>query len=184
MLRSKKPFAARFWEKVDKSGGPDACWLWTGDISTSGYGRFGIWDAVANKGHMEYAHRVAYELTYGLIHNGFLICHHCDVKLCCNPTHYFAGTTRDNMQDAARKGRTCSGERHRSHTNPGTVLKGEQIGNSKLTSDEVREIRLASLNGVLGSVLAAQFGISPSMITMIISRKRWKHVSSRTEPLR
>lgn len=33
--------AARFWEKVDKSGGPDACWPWTaaptrGDMARSG----------------------------------------------------------------------------------------------------------------------------------------------------
>lgn len=32
---------ARFWSKVDKSGGPDGCWLWKAGLDKHGYGRFG-----------------------------------------------------------------------------------------------------------------------------------------------
>jgi hypothetical protein len=31
--------------------------------------------------------------------------HKCDVTLCIEETHLYAGTHRDNMQDASRKGR-------------------------------------------------------------------------------
>lgn len=39
-LRNTKgvPLAERFWPKVDKSGGPDACWPWLGGINGDGYG--------------------------------------------------------------------------------------------------------------------------------------------------
>src|SRR5438874_974236 len=33
------PLKDGFWSKVDKSGGPDACWPWTGCINAWGYGK-------------------------------------------------------------------------------------------------------------------------------------------------
>jgi hypothetical protein len=36
--KRKKPLAERYWSKVDKSGGPDACWPWTAGRSAGGYG--------------------------------------------------------------------------------------------------------------------------------------------------
>ncbi len=46
----------RFWSKVDKSAGPDGCWLWTGSRYQSGYSRFLVYP------HYFSAHRVAYTL--------------------------------------------------------------------------------------------------------------------------
>ena len=46
----------RFWSKVYKS---DGCWIWLAFVSPDGYGRFGL------NGKTEYAHRVAFFLTYG-----------------------------------------------------------------------------------------------------------------------
>lgn len=54
------------------------------------------------------AHRVAWELEYGSIPEGMLVCHHCDVKSCQNPTHLFLGTPLDNMQDRDQKGRNSN----------------------------------------------------------------------------
>ncbi len=49
---------ARFWAKVDMSGGPDACWPWLGGTA-KGRGQF-----VAQETSHQ-AHRVAYTIKYG-----------------------------------------------------------------------------------------------------------------------
>lgn len=89
----------RFWSKVDKSGGPDACWPWTGALSTKGYGRFAL-----STGNYIQANRFSYELTYGSLGDLFA-CHRCDNPRCCNPAHLFPGTHQDNMRDMRQKGR-------------------------------------------------------------------------------
>lgn len=79
---------------------PSGCWDWTGGKSL-GYG-------ILNVGHRlvpERAHRVAYKLFWGAIPDGMEVCHHCDRKVCCAPTHLFIGTHHENMLDAAAKGR-------------------------------------------------------------------------------
>lgn len=64
--------------------------------------------------------------------------------------------------DMARKGR---------HLGPG--LKGQDHGEAKLIDDDVREIRRSTLPGIL---LAQDFGVSPSLISLIRLRKAWKHI--------
>src|SRR5580692_1475951 len=57
------PDVERFWAKVDRSGGPHACWPFTkSSVSRrTGYGNFWL------NGKTVLAHRVAYALTYGPI---------------------------------------------------------------------------------------------------------------------
>jgi transposase-like protein len=86
-----------FWTFVDKSG---QCWLWTGATNGDGRGR------IRFDGRMQYAYRVAWELTHGApIPADREACHTCDNPICVNPVHIFSGTRLDNMQDAAAKGR-------------------------------------------------------------------------------
>ncbi|MCA1636585.1 MAG: HNH endonuclease [Acidobacteria bacterium] len=146
----------RFWAQVDRSGGPDACWLWTGFVRPNGYGNFGV-------NYKEYkAHRVSYFLEHGRIDNDTLILHHCDVRSCVNPAHLFQGTPKDNSQDAVRKGRN-------------TRLFGEQNGKAKLTRVAVLKIRrLYKAGGVFQRTLAKQFGVSEATISYVISGGRWK----------
>ncbi|MDX1253654.1 MAG: HNH endonuclease signature motif containing protein, partial [Oceanisphaera sp.] len=87
----------RFWAKV-KGDKEDACWLWQGAVSTSGYGNLRA-DKVYRR-----AHRTAYELCHGNIPDGMCVMHSCDVKLCCNPAHLSVGTLAENTRDAAEKG--------------------------------------------------------------------------------
>jgi len=104
------------------------------------------------------AHRIAYELAYGAIPDGVLVCHRCDVPACVNPSHLFIGTHVENMSDCVAKGRTAKGEKH---------------GLSKLTEKEVIEIRSCS-----GSqrMIAKQFGVSQTLVGYIRRREYWKHV--------
>jgi len=76
------------------------CWLWTGHMMSTGYGRTQIKD----KTYL--THRLSYEAFNEPIPEGLWVLHKCDVRLCVNPKHLFVGTHQDNMNDAVKKGRT------------------------------------------------------------------------------
>lgn len=89
----------RFWSKVDRSGGPHACWPWLAKRARNGYGSFWY------EGRNVSAHRVAHVLAHGPVPAGLLVMHSCDNRPCCNPAHLSAGTASDNAHDKFRKGR-------------------------------------------------------------------------------
>lgn len=111
----------RFWAKVDKSGGPDACWLWTAGRSDWGYGHF----RVGSKNLQ--AHRFAWELTRGPIPAGLLVLHRCDNPPCCNSAHHFLGTHADNMADAKAKGRLRNPQAEKTHCKRGHPLTPDNV---------------------------------------------------------
>ena len=154
-MRAKTPLATRFWPKVDRSGGPLACWPWTAALVV-GYG------ALKEGGRVTYAHRVAWELTHGApLADTEVIRHTCDNPPCCNPTHLQRGTHADNSRDKLLKGRQPFGERH---------------GMSKLTEAQVVEIRQRRAQGERPSVLARAFGVSDGAIWLICTGARWRSV--------
>lgn len=166
----------RFEELVDRSAGPDACWPWLGIIEANGYGRLtDYWKKYL-------AHRLAYTFEHGEIPPGKNVCHSCDNRRCVNPSHLWLGTHLENMADMAAKGRSV----RRGPTNP---LRGEALATSRLTEQEVVEIRAAYANrreagaklhrgdaptSVRG--LAARYGVTPSAIHAIVTRKTWTHL--------
>lgn len=157
---------ARFWSKVDRNGPVPAhaphlgpCWLWTATRTPPGYGQLGI--KLNGKHRMAFAHRVSF-----FIHNGRwpepICCHHCDNPSCVNPAHLFAGTQSDNLADMDAKGRR-------------NQPRGERIGLSKLTEFDVQAIRAAAANGQMLKDIAPAYGVSRKTISVIVSRKHWKH---------
>jgi hypothetical protein len=83
----------------------NVCWEYTGSVNNHGYGKLS-W---AEKG-LYYAHQVSYVLFRGNIpkrHGKKKLCvlHSCDNPKCCNPTHLWLGTHKDNTQDMMAKGR-------------------------------------------------------------------------------
>lgn len=157
----------RFWSKVDKSGGPDACWPWTA-YRLKGYGQ--VWAG----GKMVLAHRLAYELVNGPIPDNLCALHRCDNPPCCNPAHIFLGTQADNMADKTAKGRQSRGEQHYSRTKPERMVRGERNGRAKLNEAQVQEIRAAyAAGGVTLHELAARFVVGQATVWRVVRRKTW-----------
>lgn len=82
---------ARFWTKVDRSGGPDECWPWTASTYRNGYGQFGI-----GRAKVFCSHRIAWELTHGPIPDTLTVDHLCKNRLCQNPAHMEIVTRGEN----------------------------------------------------------------------------------------
>ena len=146
---------ARFVSKLDKTSSPKGCWIWIAGTSGNGYGGFKIDDKMFR------SHRVAFEMWKGRIPDGQLVRHKCDDPLCCNPEHLELGTTADNVNDRQERNRQS---------------KGGDRYNSKLTEDDVREIRMLLRTGITGVEIARRFGVSQDAISKIKSGRNWKHI--------
>ena len=118
---------ARFWTKVDQSGGPDACWPWTGGRKETGYGNFFVKrDTPGKNGRMLFvnAHKFAYLISKGDVPTGMVVRHTCDYPPCCNPVHLIPGTMKMNIADGIERGRinpSANGKR-------GAALGGQTSG--------------------------------------------------------
>lgn len=192
---------ARFWSKVDMSGGPAACWPWMAGLGRHGYGKF--W----NEGRTIAAHRVALTISAGAIPYGAWVLHSCDVPGCCNPMHLRPGSHAENMADMKARGRAASGERHGSRLHPDRVPRGDRSGarlhpetrprgdmhpwrrnpdlaprgtrngRARLTEDQVLEIRRLYDRGVPVSEISGAYGVTSAQVSRIGLRLQWQHVA-------
>jgi len=142
----------RFWSKVDMSGGRHACWPWTAGRFSTGYGAFFI------DGRMVKAHRMALMLTGVEVPPGKLVCHHCDNRPCCNPSHLFIGSNAENVADRDAKGRQACG-----------VVNGR----AKLTESKVSQVRAMVASGETYRSVGVFFRISHSTVSKIINGRTW-----------
>ncbi len=153
----------KFWARVHiPNGEPNACWTWTGPRhSLTGRGLF------SGPVKLVQAHRYAYERINGpIIPASLFVLHTCGNgdKGCVNPAHLYVGTQLDNMRD--RKARGVPYE------------NGRGVGyRSKVTPDQVREIRRRVAEGESRAAVARDFGISRMQAATIAARRSWKHVA-------
>jgi hypothetical protein len=164
----------RFWSRVDRSGGPDSCWLWRAGRTPEGYGKHKV------NGRAWRAHRLVWVLVNGPIPAGMEVCHDCpggDNPSCVNPAHLWLGTRLQNAGDMVAKGRSARGDRHRTRLYPERNHRGELHGSARLTQAQVDEIRALHRPGEYGSRrLSRRFGVSMSTIHRILSRQSWKPI--------
>lgn len=154
--RTTRDMAERFWQKVDRSGGPDACWPWTAKRSRQGYGHF--WDGRT----MAKAHRMAWSYFHaGESPGDLLVCHTCDNPPCQNPRHLWLGTNAENIADREAKGRNV-------------VRRGEDHHAAKLTWEAVKEIRLSYRRRHLVGELARRFGVSRETVRRAATGSSWR----------
>ena len=73
------------------------CRIWMGEVHPTG--------RIDVKGKNRFVHRVAYAAYKGSIPHLKQVLHHCDVPLCIEENHLYAGTSKDNYDDMVRRGR-------------------------------------------------------------------------------
>lgn len=107
----------KFWPRVRKGKGRDACWLFTGGSKNGVHGTMP---------DGEYAHRFSWRLHFGAIPDGLQVLHTCDVGRCVKPAHLFLGTQLDNIEDMNAKGRGVPPPVHAGETHPKATLSDEE----------------------------------------------------------
>lgn len=128
------------------------CWLWLGALNHQGYAQINM------PGNRQCrAHRLSYEIHKGEIPKNLHIRHTCDVRCCINPDHLLLGTRQQNAQDAVDRNR---------------YVKGEKRKDSKLTDAQAAAIKTDSRSQ---RVIAAEYGIDPSVVCRIRRGTAWKH---------
>ncbi len=159
---------ARFWSKVDKSGGPDACWIWKASCQKSGYGQLNITNH-GQKLTVITAHRMSHIIAKNIpsLPPNVLVLHSCpngDRRDCVNPNHLRAGTHKNNVEDALAR------NRH---------VVGGMSPNHRLSAETVLAIRneyAADYPRTSVKAMARKYKISASVMLRILQKKQWKHV--------
>lgn len=133
--------------KIEKT---HSCWIWKGYINPNGYGKYCI------NYKISFAHRFSWNLHYGEIPKGMLVCHKCDNRKCVNPDHLFLGTHKDNYQDSKNKKRHVHGNSH---------------GQTKIKEEFHEEIIKSYLFGETQRNIAKKYLASQGAIQDIIRKK-------------
>jgi hypothetical protein len=182
--RKRRSVEDRFWEKVDKAGPvpshcPDLgpCWIWTGTrngLGRDGLGNYGLFYLPPPGPRQVYAHRFSWELANGRsVPDGQYICHRCDNPSCINPSHLYAATPSENIQDALTKGRLPTGAASWPARN-GEQRRGERNGMATLNAEQVKTIFVRYWRGeATQRQLAAEYNVTPPHISGIALGKFW-----------
>jgi hypothetical protein len=155
-----KSLRSNLWNKFKIING---CWIWIRERDKDGYGEISVHGIKRQKLK---AHRVSWEVFKGPIPLGLNVLHKCDNPPCINPDHLFLGTQKDNIQDMITKGRKV--------IVPG--LKGEANPTSKLKSEQVKKIKSMLAQGIVAGVIAKEFGVARSTISMINIGRLWRDI--------
>lgn len=145
----------RFEQTINKQD--NGCWMWSGCSKKCGANM--IYGITYLNRKTEYAHRASYILYRGNIPNGMQINHHCDIPLCVNPDHLYAGTHQDNMNDVRDRNRRANVPKR----------YGEANSNSKITKEQANDIQCYYQSGVFTQqALADMYGISQNRVSHIV----------------
>ena len=151
-----KVYEDRFLVKVSPPNS-NGCELGNFAPDKDGYGQFGV--CIDGQRRNLRAHRVAWILYNDRpIPKGKLIMHSCDIPLCCAEEHLILGTQQMNQEDARKKGRKASKERH---------------GMSKLKEADIPVIKERLSRGHTLAEIGRDYGVAYVNIAYIRDEKRW-----------
>lgn len=148
---STSPGAAQAWLTDYLANLPDStdCVEWPYGKGKWGYG------VVRWNGKSKPVHIIVNEAVRGPRPAGMETCHSCGNRACVNPAHLRWDTPINNQRDKLKHG---------------THNRGNKHYGSKLTADDVQEIRRSSDSQ---AQLAARFGVHPGTIQCVIDGRTW-----------
>ena len=123
----------------------DGCWIFKGS-TLDGYGQ--KW----HEGRRWLAHRLAWHLWRGVIPEGMMVLHRCDVRNCINPEHLFLGDNFVNQRDCRAKGR---------------------LARAKITQQIADWIRSQHFEGCRITDLARFYGITINNVCSVTKGRIW-----------
>ena len=126
---------------------------------SNGYLYFGCWKD-GKKTNLEVHRCVAKVFLGDRSSEGLQVRHYDGNKLNNNRENLIWGTAQEDANDRIRHG---------------TVAKGEKIGTSKLKEADIYKIKELRSNGMSQQKIADFFGVCQSLISFILSGKRWAH---------
>lgn len=132
-----------------------------------GRGHLGVTLRVDGEQWSGSVHRLVYEAFHGDITEGLMVRHRDGDPSNNALPNLELGTQSDNMLDAVRHGTVTPPTMH-----------GEANGAARLSAEEVAEIRaLHAAGGVTQHALGDRFGVSGSLISLIVRGKLWKEIA-------
>lgn len=113
------------------------------------------------KTHTRLVHRIVLESFIGPCQEG----HEC--------AHYDGDPSNNHLNNLRW---TTPTENHADKIRHGTTNRGERCGASKLTENQVLEIRLLRKQKIITRIIGERFGISQQNVCDICNRKTWSHL--------
>lgn len=174
---------SNFWDNVDRSGGPDACWPWKGARFGGAYQPKGSRSRQRRQPYGKFtyvkedgvsvtvaAHRYAWEEENGPVPPGKILRHvACRNPPCVNPRHVAPGTHQDNSNDAVRDGTPRFGLGH---------------PRAKLS---IAKITCAATQRAAGRLLkdvALELGVHREVLSRALRGKSWRRAREQSELIR
>ena len=144
------------WALTERTAPRGGCLEWTAYKTRLGYGQAA--DPTRRR-PVTVVHRLICEWAHGPAPAGKpCALHGCHNPACINPKHLHWGSKADNSREMREAGRV------RSH-------------DSRLTADQVHEIRRLAAGGASKPRLAERYGVSRQTVHAVVNRKTWAHVS-------
>ncbi|OJW27640.1 MAG: hypothetical protein BGO49_23110 [Planctomycetales bacterium 71-10] len=159
--------------RVSRDGRVESCWTRRGrlcipteawhplkPILRDGYPTVNL--ARAGKKTACKIHRLVLAAFVGPCPPGLVACHGDGERANNDLSNLRWDTPRANSEDSLRHG---------------TMVRGSRCGASKLTEDDVVQIRRLRGEGVSTGELARRYGVTRKNIEAIVSRRSWRHLS-------